>query len=482
MLLTITSTTPPATDLGHLLHKHPGRVQSFPLAFGQAHVFYPEARQERCTAALLLDVDPVGLVRGRRAGGPAAPGQFGLEQYVNDRPYAASSFLSVAIAEVYRSALAGQSGDVDAETPLDLAARVSALPCRGGAGLLRRLFEPLGYAVETKGFPLDELFPEWGESPYFAVEIRGRVRLKDLLTHLYVLIPVLDDQKHYWVGDDEVEKLLRRGAGWLSTHPERELIATRYLKHRRGLVADALERLLGEERASEDSASGDGAIEEVEEGRGVEKASAIESTVEARISLNEQRLGAVLACLRQSGARRVLDLGCGEGKLLQVLLADRQFEEVVGVDASHRALERASERLILDRLSDRQRARVKLLHGALTYRDARLAGYDAAAVVEVVEHLDPDRLAAFERVVFEHARPATVVLTTPNVEHNARFEGFAAGKLRHRDHRFEWSRAEFRVWAERVAARFGYSTRFVPVGPDDSEVGPPTQMVLFARE
>ena len=469
MLLTITSTTPPATDLGLLLHKHPGRVQSFPLAFGQAHVFYPEATEARCTASLLLDVEPLGLVRGRRgATGSGGHSGAGLEEYVNDRAYAASSFLSVAIAEVYRSALAGQATDVDAETPRALCARLTALPCRGGEKLLRRLFEPLGYELSASGYPLDDRFPEWGASPYYTVEIRGTVRLRELLTHLYVLVPVLDDQKHYWVGDDEVEKLLRRGAGWLAAHPERELIATRYLKHRRGLVVDALERLVSEEGGTT------AATEETRE--------AEEEAVERRLSLNEQRLGAVLAALRQSQVRRVLDLGCGEGKLLQVLIADPQFEEVVGLDASHRALERASERLHLDRLPERRRDKVKLLHGALTYRDARLAGYDAAAVVEVVEHLDPDRLAAFERALFEHARPRTVVLSTPNAEYNVRFESLPAGRLRHRDHRFEWTRAELRAWAEGVARRFGYSVRFIPIGPDDPEVGPPTQMALFDRD
>jgi 3' terminal RNA ribose 2'-O-methyltransferase Hen1 len=464
MLLTITLTQPPSTDLGYLLHKNPANVQSFELTFGQAHVFYPEATLEQCTAALLVEVDPVALVRGRRGAG--GEGRV-LEQYVNDRPYAASSFLSVAISEVFGTAMAGRSRERQelAETALPLEVKLAVLPCRGGEEFLRRLFEPLGYAVTAERHALDERFPEWGESAYFSVRMQATLRLRDLLAHLYVLMPVLDDDKHYWVGDDEVEKLLRHGAGWLAAHPERETIAHRYLKHRHSLTRAALSRLIEEEGPDPDEAQ--------------QAHEAEEEAVERPIRLNEQRLGTVLAAVKQSGAKRVLDLGCGEGKLLRSLLEDRSFEGIVGMDVSHRALEIAHERLRLDRLPPRQRERIRLIHGSLTYRDQRLAGYDAATVVEVIEHLDPPRLAAFERVLFEAARPKTVVLTTPNGDYNVRFPTLPAGKFRHRDHRFEWSRAEFESWAQRVAERFGYSIRFLPIGPEDPEVGSPTQMGVF---
>src|SRR5689334_1638699 len=467
MLLTITTTQQPATDLGYLLHKNPARLHSFPLSFGEAHVFYPEATPERCTAALLLDVDPVGLVRNRR--GPAGEGGT-LDQYVNDRPYVASSFLSVVISRVFGSALGGRSKDRPelAGTPIPLQAKISVLPCRGGENFLRRLFEPLGYQIVTERHSLDEAFPEWGDSSYFTVELSGEKRLQDLLTHIYVLVPVLDNEKHYWVGDDEVEKLLRHGSGWLSSHPERDEITRRYLKYRRDLARDALARLNEEESPEVD------VRETIHDGE--------EEAVERKLNLNEQRLNTVLAALKSSNAKRVLDLGCGEGKLLRALLADRNFEEIAGVDVSHRALQIAEERLRLERLPDRQRNRLKLLHGSLMYRDNRLAGFDAAAVIEVIEHLDQPRLVAFERVLFEFAKPETIVLTTPNVEYNARFENLPAGKFRHKDHRFEWTRAEFRAWAGGICERFGYAVRFLPVGPEDVELGAPTQMAIFNKE
>jgi 3' terminal RNA ribose 2'-O-methyltransferase Hen1 len=462
MLLTITTTYQPATDLGYLLHKNPERVQSFSLSFGQAHVFYPEASAERCTAALLLDVDPVYLVRGTN--------EMALEQYVNDRPYVASSFLSVALAEVFGTALNGHCNKrpelVDVQLPLQ--ATLAIVPCHGGEQFLKRLFEPLGYSVQATAHALDEQYPEWGSSAYYSVTLEATCRLSDLLTHLYVLVPVLDNDKHYWVGDDEVEKLLRRGKGWLETHPEREQIVYRYLKHKRDLARDAIARLVAEDEPS------------LLEAETEEAVSLKESADEERVSLHQQRLGAVLAVLRQSGAKSVLDLGCGEGKLLRLLLQDKSFEKIIGMDVSYRALELARNRLHLDRLPDKQKERITLIHGALTYRDKRLEGYDAAAVVEVIEHLDLSRLAAFERVLFECARPKTVVITTPNAEYNAKFTSLHAGAFRHKDHRFEWSRAEFQAWAQAVAARSGYVVRFLPVGEEDPELGAPSQMGVFS--
>jgi 3' terminal RNA ribose 2'-O-methyltransferase Hen1 len=470
MLLTITTTHRPATDLGFLLHKNPAAVRSEDLSFGKAHVFYPEASEERCTAALVLEVDPVGLVRGRGGPGGGEGGGGGLaEQYVNDRPYAASSFLSVAIAQLFGTAMGGRSKDRPelAATAIPLEARIAALPCRGGEALLRKLFEPLGYEVRAARSPLDERFPEWGESPYFAVTLAATKRLAEFLTHLYVLVPVLDDEKHYWVGDAELEKLLRHGEGWLAAHPERDLIARRYLRHQRGLAREAIARLTSEEDPDPDATA--------------ERHDAGEAAIERAISLNEQRLGAVLGVLRGAGAASVLDLGCGEGRLLGALLDDARFARIAGVEVSHRSLERARERLKLDRMAPMKAARLSLLHGSLTYRDARLAGFDAAALVEVIEHLDPDRLGALERTVFEFARPGTVVVTTPNSEYNVRFEGLPAGRFRHSDHRFEWTRAEFQQWADAAADRYGYAVRMAPVGAHDPTVGAPTQMAIFTR-
>lgn len=460
MLLTITTTQHPATDLGFLLMKHPDNVHSVELSFGKATLFYPEASEERCTAAITLEVDAVELVRGKGS----------IEdQYVNDRPYAASSLLSVAIAKLLGTAMGGRSKLrqelADQEIPLE--ATITPLPARGAADLLATLFEPLGYLLQADPIPLDPAHPEWGDSPYVSLKLSGQVRVAALLTHLFVLIPVLDNNKHYYVGEAEVEKLLRKGEGWLETHPARELIVRRYLRGFGGLVRranaqtdDRVEPEDAEEHAQRDSA---------------------EEAIEKPIRLNDQRMERVVALIRELGAMRVLDLGCGEGRLLRELLKVPGLSKITGVEVAPRVLAGAGDRLKLDHMPDMKRQRIELLQGSLVYRDDRLKGFDAAAVIEVIEHMEAERLPAFEAAIFGHARPGAVIVTTPNREYNALFEGMKPDAMRHPDHRFEWTRAEFRHWAESVGLAHGYAVRFDGIGNEDATHGHPTQVAVFTR-
>ncbi|MFJ9247212.1 3' terminal RNA ribose 2'-O-methyltransferase Hen1 [Streptomyces sp. NPDC101776] len=477
MFLTISTTgTPerPATDLGFLLHKHPDKAQAFSTSYGKAYVLYPEADPGRCTAALLLEVDAVALVRRGKGKGRGGAPDAALAQYVNDRPYAASSLLAVALSAVFSSAMRGvcNARPERAAQPLPLRVEVPALPARGGPDLVRQLFAPLGWTVTVEPVALDAEFPEWGDSRYVGLVLESEtLTLAEALRHLYVLLPVLDDAKHYWVASDEVDKLLRAGEGWLPTHPEQKLITSRYLSRRWSLTREAMERLELVRLAEADDS-------EVEE---IDNAVAAETEAEEKPTpLAVQRRDAIVEALRASGAARVLDLGCGQGQLVQTLLKDTRFTEIVGTDVSMRALTIAGRRLKLDRMGERQAARVQLFQSSLAYTDKRLKGYDAAVLSEVVEHLDLPRLPALEYAVFGSARPRTVVVTTPNVEYNVRWETLPAGHVRHGDHRFEWTRAEFAEWAAKVAQRHGYEVEFVPVGPDDPEVGPPTQMAVFS--
>ena len=464
MLLTVSTTNFPARDLGYLLHKHPDRVQEFRQSFGVATVFYPEATDERCTVALLLDVDPVRLARGR----PRTAPDFSLAQYVNDRSYAASSLLAVALADVFSTARAGRCVArqelADAAIPLEVT--IPVLPCRGGSGIARRVFEPLGWAVEAEPILLDDDFPEWGDSRYLRLRLSGIARLADALNQLHVLLPVLDESKHYWQAPDEVDKLLRSGAGWLANHPDKKLIASRYLGRRGGLAREALARLaeLGDEVEDAIEPSADEEVLQPEA---------------RRVPLNTQRHEAVLAALVQLQATSVIDLGCGPGQFMERLVKHSSFTRVYGCDVSVRSLQHAARRLRLDRLSERQSGRIELFQGALTYEDPRMAGFDAAVLMEVVEHVDPPRLGALERVVFGVAMPQSVIVTTPNSEYNELYEGLTG--LRHPDHRFEWDRAQFAAWSNRVASTYGYAVERSGIGDADESLGTPTQMAVFSR-
>ncbi len=462
MLLTLRTTHRPATDLGYLLRKHPDRAHEVSLPFGRAHVVWPEAEVHAATAALVLDIDPIALVRGRPSSAHDGP----LDAYVNDRPYVASSFLSVALARVFRSALHGRAPEHPdlVDTPLPLELELPAVVARGGQPLLARLFEPLGWAVEASRWPCDETVPAWGDSSVYRVRLAGPQTVKAALQHLYVLLPVLDDDKHYWVGAAEVDNLVAKSEDWLPDHPERELIAQRYLKHRRGLTRQALARLTSPDEVDDAPAKAEEALEKP-------------------LSLQGQRIQWVLQVVRDAVAEaphplRVVDLGCGEGKLLDALVRVHEVAQLVGVDVSGRALDRAEARLAR-RTGTAER--VTLLHGSALYRDPRLDGADVLLMVEVVEHVEPGRLPALVRAVFGGARPTIVAITTPNAEYNPRL-GLAPGRWRHADHRFEWTRGELAQWCHHVCAEHGYSHTIEGIGDPDPEVGAPTQAAVFRRQ
>ena len=471
MLLTITCTGNNTTELSYLLYKNPYRPQKFELGFGNAYVFYPELSDKRTTAALLLDIDPIDLARGKEGTNTG-----GLFDYVNDRPYVSSSFMSVAISNIFRTAMTGRADDHQelSDTPLDLEAVITMLPCRGDTNMLNRVFEPLGYEVKFETFIMDEKFPEWGERKYVNLALKGKLLLRDLIKHIYILIPVFDRQKHYWIGNDEVDKLLRNSGDWLKDHPEKGYITRGYLNRLNPLVNLAFSRLT--------------AITDLKDNTDDEETLPESSEItEKKLNLNQQRLGSVAAALKNSKVsdneafrvRSVIDIGCGEGNLLRFLAGEKQFERIAGADVSCAALERASSKLKLNESGIKQE-NIELFQSSLTYKDPRFKGYDAACVIEVIEHMDISRLPAFERVLFEYAKPKIIILTTPNREYNVKYEHIGETKLRHRDHRFEWTRSEFHRWAEKTAEKYRYTVKFSDIGEKDPALGSSTQMGVFA--
>ncbi len=440
------------------MHKHPDHLHERDVSAGKVSIFYPEVSDNRTTAVLHLDIDPVGLVRGKSKHADGL-----LDQYVNDRPYVANSFLSVALGRSYGQSMSGKSKERQelADRPLPFEARVVPVAVSGGVEVIEAVFEPLGYAVSPT------VLDASGMREVHDLRIAGTVRLSELLNHLYVLVPVLDNSKHWWIDKEEIEKLLAKGEGWLVDHPEKELITRRALKHRRELVYQALERLAHD--AVPDPEDEDTSAPEPE------------AELEKPIRLHDLRLDTVAGVLKEAGAASVLDLGCGEGKLIRRLIKERGIDRIVGVDPSVRTLEVASRRLHLDQAGERMRERVQLQMGSLTYGDRRWQGFDAATLVEVIEHIDPPRLSALELSLFGDAKPRLVVVTTPNREYNTLFEGMEEGTTRHPDHRFEWTRAEFEAWGARIAEDYGYAVRHEPLGPMDDTHGAPSQMAVFTR-
>lgn len=444
-----------ARDLGFLLHKHPDHLHKREVSAGDVSIFFPDVSDRRTTAVIHLEIDPVSLVRGKNQQSDGL-----LTQYVNDRPYAASSFLSAALSRAVGQSLSGKSKEkqhlADRELPFE--ARIVPIALAGGHEVIEAVFGPLGYEMEI--VPLD------AASNVVDLRLKGTLRLSALLSHLYVLIPVLDNAKHYWIDKDEIEKLLAKGEGWLAGHPAKDLITQRALKHRRALVNMALARL--------DETVADEAGED-------EPAPEPEAELEQPIRLHDLRLDTVAETLKDHGASSILDLGCGEGKLMARLVKDQAFRRIIGVDASVATLEKARRKLRLDQAGDAMAERVKLMMGSLTYGDRRWHGFDAATLVEVIEHIEPHRLSALALSLFGDARPGLVIVTTPNREYNALFENLEDGRLRHPDHRFEWTRAEFQAWGDAVASEYRYDVSYAPLGPVDGALGGPSQMAVFKR-
>ncbi len=473
MLLELTLHRAPAEDLGWLLYKHPDRHTRFSLSYGHADVFWPVLSPDTATCALLMTLDPIALVRGR------SPSESGpLAQYVNDRPYVASSFLAVAINRAFRTAIAGRCDQrpelVDEVLPLSAA--LPTVRSKGGASLVRRLFEPLGYTVNAHPVVVDEesaRLSAWSGGSVVSVRLEGRVTVRDLLRHLVVLLPVLDDDKHYWVDASEVDTLLARGTGWLEDHPEKPLITRRSLKHRKALTRQALEQLVPEaddydEPEQDDPTTATPRLKE--------------HTLEAPLRLQDRRLRQVCSLLVEHRPQHVVDLGCGEGGLLALLLKKTAIPAITGVDVSVGELARARRKLRLDDQPPGVRERLNLVQGSAVYVDPRLHEADAVSMVEVIEHIDEERLPLLERAVFGTWRPHLVVVTTPNVEYNTTFEQLAAGRLRHADHRFEWTRAQFAAWADRLCRDYGYRVSLADVGDPVEPHRPPTQLARLGRD
>ena len=454
MLIEIeTSDLSPATDLGYLLHKNPQRVHDISFSFGKGTVFYPQADAQTCSVALLMEVDNIDLRKRMRDKDEL------LSQYVNDRPYTCSSFMSVLLKRAFCSAMSGSCKEKPQLPSLSINFKVRLSCLKAGSDeLIKKLFEPLGYQLWIERYELEF---DWGKSPYVSLALAKKTTLSQLLKHLYVLLPVLDNDKHYWVARDEVEKLLAEGEGWLKHHPEKEMISRRYLKYRGALTRQALKNLH------------DGEVESVE--------IITEKEVIVKRTHNKIRLQGMIDILRKLPVKSVLDLGCGEGRLLQLLMKEKYLYSVSGVDVSLTSLKYAAERLKMEFLPQMQKERLHLFQSSATHLDRRFSKQDLIFLVEVIEHMDEDRLPDLEASIWGEAAPQWLVVTTPNREYNCLFD-MKENELRHGDHRFEWTRKEFSDWASAVAVKYNYRVNYQGLGAEDPLYGAITQVAVFEKQ
>lgn len=460
MLINITVTGENAKALSYILWKNPEHIFDREFSSGHVVVFFSEYSDQKATASMLVLVDTVGMVRS----------EWGKmsSSYVDHRPYAASSITSVALKEAYSSAFAGKSetAEIDAiiKQKLPVEIELSSVWTKGGVQNVHDFFEPINYAVKAEKLPYESKWLK-SDSNVFNITLTGMQTIPDLLRHLYVLLPALDNKKHYFVDGNEIAKLLSHGEGWLETHPHKERIVSRYLIHRHNLIEEALEQL------TEDILD-----EDTEEGT--------EEAVERPIRLQEERLQTALAVLRtlDPAPLKLGDLGCGSGDFIRLIENDRAFPEVIGMDVSSKALQLAEKRLHLDRRNAWQMPKISFIHGSLVYKDSRLKGLDAILLLEVIEHIDAAKLPIIEYNIFEFLSPGYVFVSTPNQEYNSLFPSIEKNALRHRDHRFEWTRNEFKQWSDAIAVKYSYEVEFFNIGPCDDNLGAPTQMAVFKKK
>ena len=446
MLLTIACNGPDATDLSWLLHKRPDRFQKFDLGYGNAFIFFPEYARDRCTACLLLEIRSDSLNELCKA----KDGEF---QYVNSRQYLSSSLLSAAIGRAFSSALKGVCQDKPSlvDKSYDIEIRISSFSCRINPDFIERILAPLGYGIEWEELQKEEDYLDGGFS-YGDLHLRIHATLQNVLSHLYILFPVFDRQTHVWLGETQLQKFIRHSQKWLGEHPEKRLIINEYF----GPAADLRYRMLelfGALRNQDDNPQ--------------------------YASLNYARQSAIDGVLAASGAKSVIDLGCGNASLLSYLHEKDTYEKLAGMDVSAKNIESARKKLGSSFLHTR--ATPDLFIGSLTYSDKRIFGYDAAILSEVIEHFETERMDSIMRIILSEARPKLFVMTTPNKTYNHEFPFLEPGAFRHPDHRHEFDKNEFSEFCERYASMFDYDFEMSHIGEELSEVGAPTLMGIFKK-
>ena len=469
MLLTITCKGEHASELSFLLHKNPYKVQEFNVIMGKAYVFYPKVSDIETTVALLADLNPIDLVKGKE--GVKQDSYYTLFDYINDRPYSINSFTSSIISKVFNTACAGKCEHLPelVKTELDLSCTLYALPVKGRLDMINKIFEPLGYEVSYEEKILDSEFEEFGKSSYVDLTIHNEhITLYNLLNQIRILIPVFDKEKHYYVDEKEVDKLIRLSIDWLKDHPEKNRIVGRYFSKDKKLAVKALEALKIDEIKNDD----------IEEDN-----TTSEKTIEKKVRLNDQRLETVKKTIIENNCKTVLDYGCGEGNLESILANESSISQITFTDISFNALKNTKFRIRSKMKNEDYDNKFSSFQSSLLYRDERCRNFDCICLIEVIEHIELNRLDTIVENIFGYYKSKIIIITTPNREYNIKYEFLEEDKLRHPDHRFEFTRDEFYKFVNNIVDndRYPYNAIIESIGEIDDTVGSPTMMAVFYK-
>ncbi|MDN4617361.1 3' terminal RNA ribose 2'-O-methyltransferase Hen1 [Paenibacillus sp. PsM32] len=481
MYLTIKATGEHANMISHLLAKNPHNLYDRTEKGARVRLVYTSFEPHDTEAILFVTPDPIELVKG-------TPDHYDITQYINDRELAVSSLFCSYIRPALGTALNGKPKadymnwvDYQFDLQMTFGPVASDLPDH----VVESLFQPLGYEVQMERGEIDYSFDLKNRSTVRHIQISGQQTLQQMLRQVYILIPVLDNYKHYYINEDEIERLRRYGEGWLSTHPQHDLMIKRSLRfaplikeYEQQVANDAsMDTLLTEISTH----SVEDATAQAESAEPLEIIDGLETTIEPPVvRLNELRYRAIVEQVSLLPQRKqVIDFGAGEGKLSVRLGQIEGVEQVWAVEPSMQSQLRAIDRFA--KLEGRTDDVIPVITtGSLFYRDERWIDQDVIILCEVIEHINEVRLPQVIHTLFTDYRPQTLIITTPNREYNEVYD-MDTEEIRHADHRFEWTRAEFEQYCTQWIQNRPYTFTISGIGEKHEQYGQPTQMVVFHR-
>ncbi|PYF06198.1 3' terminal RNA ribose 2'-O-methyltransferase Hen1 [Ureibacillus chungkukjangi] len=446
MQLTIRGTGQDIQVISYLLAKNPNNLYERRVSGHLVRMFFSQFSEEEVEVTFFVTPDPIELSRNNSK-------VYDITSYINDREFVVSSIFCTFLRTALGTALNGKPVEeyepwVNHPFPLEFSFGPVASQLTDQD--IQSLFQPLGYAVEITYGEADYNMDFKSKSSARFITLKGSTTLQMGLRQLFVLIPVLDNYKHYYIDEQEVEKIVRYGEGWLDKHPKREFILRQALRFK-----EVYGQFENQHTKKENESS-------------------------PKLRLNDLRYDKIVGKVNQLKRKEtVVDLGSGEGKLSEKLGFIDGVKEILAVEPSESATLKALKRFE-KAAQDKNFVKPRQIFGSLFYYDERLKGKDVLILCEVIEHIDEYRLPKIIQTILQDYRPRTLIITTPNQEYNEVYG--MGGDYRHPDHRFEWTREEFQTWCKTQNENHEYNIAFDGIGEEHELHGYPTQMCLFTRK